>query len=324
VRIRAARPWELPESAATPESVFLNRRALLKAMGFSAAALLPGCYLSYEPGPGEPPPPMGNLCGEDGYPAPPERNPAYRVEERCLTPERNATRFNNYYEFSTNKGEVANLVGSFAVDPWKVEVGGLCRSPRTLDLDALTTLFAPEERIYRFRCVEAWSMTVPWRGFPFARLAELVEPTAEARYVRFVTANVPDQMPGVRQRPYQPWPYTEGLRLDEALHPLTFLVTGLYGKPLPRQNGAPLRLATPWKYGYKSAKSIVRIDFVAEQPATFWNTIWPEAYSFESNVDPAVPHPSWSQSQERLIESGKVIKTLPFNGYGELVASLYA
>jgi sulfoxide reductase catalytic subunit YedY len=204
-----------------------------------------------------------------------------------------------------------------------VEIGGLVPRPGTYDLDTLVRRLGLEERIYRFRCVEAWSMTVPWTGFPLKKLVDLVQPLSSARFVRLVTAHRPAQMPGLAEDAGYPWPYQEGLRLDEAVNELTMLVTGLYGKVLPGQNGAPLRLIVPWKYGYKSIKSIVGIEFVEQQPATFWNTVQPAEYGFESNVDPSVPHPRWSQANERLIDNGESIPTLPFNGYGDYVAGLY-
>ncbi len=311
------RSWELPESAATPEQVYLKRRELLA--GFAAAGLT-SCGLSYQPPTEARARPR---CGEEEYGVPPDRNPRFTVPERCLTPLDTASGVNNFYEFTTDKGQVRNVVPPFITEPWTVEVGGLVRHPQTLDLDALASRFQAEERIYRFRCIEAWAMTVPWSGFAFTQLAALVEPLPQARFVRFVTALAPEAMPGVKANPKDPWPYQEGLRLDEAMNELTFLVTGLYGKPLPKQNGAPLRLAVPWKYGFKSIKSIVRIDFVEAQPPSFWRTVWPEAYSFLANVDPAVPHPKWPQLNERLLESGLLVPTQKFNGYGEFVADLY-
>ena len=323
--IRTPASWQLPEAAATPESVYLRRRDLLRALGLgSITAVLPSCYLKYEPGEGEPQAPHSGRCGEETYSPPPERNNLYTVPERCMTPERTATRFNNFYEFTQNKSEVWSMVDNFQISPWTLQVGGLVNRPTTFDIDELERRFGVEERIYRFRCVEAWAMTVPWRGFPLAKLLAYVEPTSEARFVKMTTASQPENMPEVRKRAWwAPWPYTEGMRLDEAMNVLAFMVTGLYGKPLPKQSGAPIRLALPWKYGFKSVKSIVSIELTAEQPATFWNHVWPEAYAFEANVDPSVPHPRWSQERERLIESGRLVDTQLFNGYGEQVAALY-
>ena len=239
-----------------------------------------------------------------------------------LTPYESITQFNNYYEFSTNKEAVAKLAEKFTTAPWQVEVGGLVHNPKTYRIEDLLR-FGQEERIYRLRCVEGWSMVIPWVGFPLAKLLNEVEPMSSARYVRFETVSKPEEMPGLKSGLY-PWPYNEGLRLDEALHDLAILATGLYGKPMPNQDGAPIRLVVPWKYGFKSVKSIVKIELAQEQPATFWNTIAPDEYGFYSNVNPAVPHPRWSQESERRIGENRRIETLPFNGYADEVASLYA
>jgi len=207
--------------------------------------------------------------------------------------------------------------------PWPVEISGLVEKPLTLDALELADLFELEERVYRFRCVEAWSMVVPWTGFPLSKLLEKVGVKPEGKFVRFETFNRPSQAPGLASTPSYPWPYHEGLRLDEAMHPLTMVVTGVYGKPLPKQHGAPLRIIVPWKYGYKSPKSIVKIEFVNSQPRTFWETLAPDEYPFESNVDPMVPHPRWSQETERVIDTDDRIRTLPYNGYGSYVGKLY-
>jgi sulfoxide reductase catalytic subunit YedY len=227
-----------------------------------------------------------------------------------------------FFEFSTAKNAYQH-VGDFAVQPWQVRVDGLVESPQTFDLDDLLRSLPLEERIYRFRCVEAWSMVVPWTGFPLHRLLDIVRPTAAARYVRFTSFLDLEQAQNQRHI-HWPWPYREGLTLEEAHNELTLLATGIYGEPLPKQNGAPVRLVVPWKYGYKSIKSITRIELVDEQPSTFWNTLEPDEYDFVSNVDPAVPHPRWSQKREQLIDTGERIDTLPYNGYGEYVAPLYA
>jgi sulfoxide reductase catalytic subunit YedY len=231
------------------------------------------------------------------------------------------THYNNFYEFSTSKEGVAPRAERLITRPWTIEVGGLVHQPRTFDLDDLSRL-GVEERVYRFRCVEAWSMVIPWLGVPLGRLLSLVEPMASARFVAFETKFDPSQMPNQRTG-VLPWPYVEGLRLDEALHPLTLLSTGLYGKALLPQNGAPIRLVVPWKYGFKSIKSVVRIRLVAEQPATTWSTVAPEEYGFYSNVHPGVSHPRWSQARERRIGSWGMRDTQLFNGYGAEVASLY-
>jgi sulfoxide reductase catalytic subunit YedY len=215
------------------------------------------------------------------------------------------------------------LVDRFQIDPWPIQIGGLVENPLNLDLAELIAMFPLEERIYRLRCVEAWAMIVPWTGFPLRRLLEKVQPKAEAKFVRFQTFFRPGQARGQSDSTY-PWPYTEGLRLDEAMNDLTLVTTGLYGKPLPKQNGAPIRIVVPWKYGYKSIKSVIKIDLVDKQPQTLWETLAPDEYPFESNVNPAVPHPRWSQATERMIDTGNRVNTQIYNGYGKYVASMYA
>jgi sulfoxide reductase catalytic subunit YedY len=232
------------------------------------------------------------------------------------------TNYNNFYEFTTDKQEVAVLARNFTVRPWTLEVGGLVNKPQTFGIDDLLKKFQQEERIYRLRCVEAWSMVIPWNGFTLASLLKEVEPTSDAKYVRFETVYRPEEMPGLKS-PFYSWPYQEGLRLDEAMNDLVLLATGLYGEPTLPQNGAPIRLVVPWKYGFKSIKSIVKIELVTEQPATLWNNAAPNEYGFYSNVNPAVDHPRWSQATERRIGEFERRATLPFNGYGEQVADLY-
>ncbi len=233
------------------------------------------------------------------------------------------TNYNNYYEFDTDKQAVAKLAADFPTSPWSVQVGGLVRNPKTYGIEDILKTFEQEERIYRLRCVEAWSMVIPWQGFPLAKLLKEVEPTADAKYLRFESVLDPKNMPGQRSDWFD-WPYVEGLRLDEAMNDLAILATGLYGKPMPAQNGAPIRLVVPWKYGFKSIKGIVKIDLVAEQPTSLWMASAPREYGFYANVNPEVSHPRWSQASERRIgESGRR-RTLPFNGYGDEVASLYA
>ncbi len=234
-----------------------------------------------------------------------------------------ATTYNNYYEFGTSKGEPAHNASTLKIRPWTVEIAGEVAKPRTIGIEDLLAMEL-EERIYRMRCVEAWSMVIPWVGMSFSKLASLVEPTSKAKYVKFTSAARPEEMPGVRSRILD-WPYTEGLRMDEALHPLTFLTLGMYGETLPNQNGAPVRIVTPWKYGFKNAKSIVRIDFVSEQPRTAWMTAGANEYGFYANVNPEVDHPRWSQKHERLLPAFFASReTEKFNGYGAEVASLYA
>ncbi len=314
------RPWAVLERETTPESIFLERRRLLKAAGFvglGLAGMLPaGC------GPAK----DAALIGAQENPAAPEFYPAPRNSrfglDRPLTEEAYAASYNNFYEFSTLKGSVYKKAARLRTSPWQVEVGGLVEKTRLFDIDELVRAMSLEERLYRFRCVEAWAMAVPWTGFTMVELIKFVRPLASAKYVRFVTFMKPEEAPN--QSPsYGPWPYTEGLTMAEARNELTLLATGIYGHPLPKQHGAPLRLVTPWKYGFKSIKSIVKIEFTAAQPRTFWNSNRPREYGFIANVDPATPHPRWSQATERLIDTGERRATLPFNGYGEWVARLY-
>ena len=321
--IRTPKGLELPESAATPESVYRNRRQFLKEAGFGLAglsALANGCYLSVDDPDGLA---AGNTFENDTGLYPAARNEAYDVPERALTDIDIVTRYNNFYEFTVAKDRVWELVDRFETNPWTIEVKGNVHRPQTIDLEQLLQQVTLEERIYRFRCVEAWAMTVPWTGFPLSELINLVEPMGNANYVRFVSANRPDEMPGIAAAPNYPWPYYEGLRMDEAMNELTMIVTGLYGEPLPRQNGAPFRLITPWKYGYKSIKSIVEIEFMQNEPPTFWNDLVPHEYDFTSNVRPDIPHPRWSQATERLIGIDERVDTLPYNGYQDYVAHLY-
>jgi methionine sulfoxide reductase catalytic subunit len=324
--------WNLPEGLITPESAYLNRRSFLRQMGFSGAGLaiagLSACSKEQAangaPAAGVSPVATNSASAAASvksgkYPA--DRNPEFNPNW-VLTKEAVANRYNNFYEFTTDKAGVHQLTGRFTIAPWPIEIGGLVEKPMKLDVEELIDQMTLEERIYRFRCVEAWAMVVPWTGFPLQKLLAKVVPKPEAKFIKFVTFNRPEQAPGMRDLNY-PWPYTEGLRLDEAMNPLTLVGTGLYGKPLPKQHGAPIRIVVPWKYGYKSIKSIVKIELVAEQPKTLWETLAPHEYPFESNVDPAIPHPRWQQSTERMIDTGIRVRTLPFNGYGDFVAKLY-
>jgi sulfoxide reductase catalytic subunit YedY len=240
----------------------------------------------------------------------------------ALTSYGNITSYNNYYEFTSYKQDVARMAQGFKTSPWQVEVGGLVNKPQTFDLDDLHRKFTQEERVYRLRCVEGWSMVISWLGFPLAALLKEVEPTSAAQFVRFETLYDPQQMPGQSNSWYN-WPYVEGLRLDEAMHDLAILATGLYGQPLPPQDGAPLRLVVPWKYGFKSIKAIVKIDLVDSQPISLWMAAAPNEYGFYANVNPEVDHPRWSQASERRIGEFFRRDTLPFNGYAEQVAHLY-
>jgi sulfoxide reductase catalytic subunit YedY len=233
------------------------------------------------------------------------------------------TNYNNYYEFTTDKESVASLSKKFTTSPWTIEVSGMVSKPRTFGIEDLLSLFPQEERIYRLRCVEAWSMVIPWNGFPLASLLKQVEPTSDAKYVRFETVYRPEEMKG-QSSPFYPWPYQEGLRLDEAMNDLTLLATGIYGETIMPQNGAPIRLVVPWKYGFKSIKSIVKIELTDQRPNTLWNTVASNEYGFYANVNPNVDHPRWSQASERRIGELSRRETLMFNGYGEQVADLYA
>lgn len=298
-------------SEITSKEAYLSRRDFMKASTIVAsAALLVACTPSTsmtEESQSTMPVPTTDMTDELG-------DPVNSFEE--------ITNYNNYYEFTTDKQGVAGLAKDFKITPWTIEVGGLVNKPKTFGIEDLLKLFPQEERIYRLRCVEAWSMVIPWEGFALAGLLNMVEPTSDAKYVRFETVNRPEEMPGLRS-PFYPWPYQEGLRLDEAMNDLAILATGLYGEPNVPQNGAPIRLVVPWKYGFKSIKSIVKIELVSEQPSTLWNTTAPGEYGFYSNVNPDVNHPRWSQASERRIGEISRRPTLPFNGYGEQVAALY-
>ena len=301
----------------TSEQLWLTRREWLQktsmgALAAGAATLLPQ---------------IAQAADDTGdRPAlPATANPDYQLDD-TLTPEKDITTYNNFYEFGTDKSDPARRADRMQTEPWTVRIEGEVAQPRTFDIDDLLKLSAMEERIYRLRCVEGWSMIIPWTGYSLSRLLDQVQPTSKAKYVEFVTdLQEPKHMPGTRSRILD-WPYTEGLRIDEAMHPLTMLVFGVYGKMLPNQNGAPLRIAVPWKYGFKSGKSIVTIRLLKEEPITSWVKIAPHEYGFYANVNPDVPHPRWSQATERRIGSGlfgKRIDTLPFNGYADEVAHLY-
>lgn len=290
----------IPSSEITPEHVYLNRRQFMQG----AAALSTSVLLAAACRPSNQPPDPNT---------PPEDTP---------TPEEDITGYTNFYEFSTDKEAVSGMAQGFRTSPWEVEIGGLVRHPGIYDVDDLKKQFDHEERIYRLRCVEGWSMVIPWLGFPLSQLLELVEPLSTAQHVRFETIYEPEMMPG-QQSVWYEWPYVEGLRLDEAMNDLTILATGLYGKNLLPQNGAPIRLVVPWKYGFKSIKSIVKIELVAEQPTSLWMAASPEEYGYYANVNPKVPHPRWSQATERRIGEVSRRKTMLFNGYEAEVAYLY-
>lgn len=317
-------PSNLPEREATPECDVLARRRLLKRAGLAGLALAGGAGLWWylREGSDEDVRAGGNVATPAGGLYPAERNKQFSKLDRSLTDETAAARYCNFYEFSSGK-QVWRYVDPFQVTPWKLEVAGLVARPRTFDLDDLMREFSLEERLYRHRCVEAWAMAVPWTGFPLADLLRKAEPLPGARFVRFVSLHRPGEMSRQQSRGF-PWPYNEGLTLAEATNELTFIATGMYGHPLWKQHGAPIRLVVPWKYGFKSAKSLVRIELAAQQPATFWNTLAPHEYDFEANVNPTIPHPRWSQASERMLGSGERRPTQLYNGYGEWVGHLYS
>ena len=296
-------------SEITPYSQYLSRRDFLKAAGImTGSALLAACAPGGTESTEATNVPTSNQTDEFGDPV------------NSFT---DITNYNNFYEFSTNKEAVAPLSKNFTTSPWTVEVYGLVNKPKTYGIEDLLSKFTQEERIYRLRCVEAWSMVIPWTGFPLASLLKEVEPTSSAQYVRFETVYRPEEMKG-QGSVFYPWPYNEGLRLDEAMNDLTLLATGLYGVPMPNPNGAPIRLVVPWKYGFKSIKSIVKIELTEERPQTLWNSVGPMEYGFYSNVNPERSHPRWSQATERRIGELSRRPTLMFNGYGEQVAHMYA
>jgi sulfoxide reductase catalytic subunit YedY len=309
--IRTPKDWELRESAATPESLYRlsHRRDFLKTLGLAGAAFAARDLIAATAG-------FPTKVNADFH------DPALKPTSYDVI-----TSYNNFYEFGLDKAEPKpNSVG-WKTDPWTVELAGLCNAPMKMDVnDLVTQLGGAEQRVYRHRCVEAWSMVVPWDGFPLAKLVALANPKPEAKFVQFTSVNDPKNIPGQRNRTLE-WPYVEGLRLDEATNELAFIATGIYGKPIPNQNGAPLRLVTPWKYGFKGAKSIVKIEFVAKQPRNTWAVMAPDEYGFYANVNPNVDHPRWSQASERVIGGGSILgsrqRTLMFNGYEKQVAALY-
>lgn len=320
--------WQLPEKLVTPEAAFWNRRRFIKNLvgaGIGASAFsLGACARTKTINP--------SLERTLGMPlSAVERNPAFADAGRETTPQAYASSYNNYYEFGGTKN-IWSKAQDLPTDPWTLEVTGLVQNPQTYGLEDLTQRFPLEERIYRFRCVEAWAMVVPWIGFPMKRIIEAVEPTSEAKFVSFSSFYDPKVGPGpaLGFARSLPWPYVEGLTIEEMANELAFFAVGVYGRTLPKQHGAPIRMVVPWKYGFKGAKAIVKIEFLAEQPATFWNTLAPNEYGFQANVNPEVPHPRWSQATERLLGEGnnpfnwEKQPTQLYNGYGEYVAKLYA
>ncbi|HSD85801.1 MAG TPA: protein-methionine-sulfoxide reductase catalytic subunit MsrP [Anaerolineae bacterium] len=307
---------KIQSSEITPEQVYLNRRQFMKGMGAAAlgAAVLAAC------GPSAAKPATQAAPTATGS----EPKAGAQTDELGdpLTSYEVITNYNNYYEFSYDKEGIGQLAADLPISPWTVAVGGLVKNPKTYGLEDLLKKFEQQERIYRLRCVEGWSMVIPWMGFALAQLLKEVEPTSDAKYVAFQTLSDPDHMQGQHNHSFV-WPYTEGLRLDEAMNNLAILATGLYGKELPKQDGAPIRLVVPWKYGFKSVKAIVKIDLVADQPETLWSTAAPNEYGFYANVNPEVPHPRWAQDSERRLGEAGRRPTLKFNGYAEEVAHLY-
>jgi sulfoxide reductase catalytic subunit YedY len=326
--VRIKKPWDLPASEITPEEIYRARRRFLReALVATAAGGLAAAATAFPRASG------ATAAGEEGTGrrlVGVRRGP-FSTDEKP-TPYRYVTNYNNFYEFGTDKSDPAKYAGSLRPRPWHIAVEGEVRKPGVYPLDDFIRPHPLEERVYRLRCVEAWSMVIPWVGFPLAAVIKRLEPTSRAKYVEFVALYDPEQMPGQRSSGLFgagiEWPYVEGLRMDEAMHPLTILAVGLYGEVLPNQNGAPIRLVVPWKYGFKSIKSIVKIRFVEKQPLTTWMKASPREYGFYANVNPAVDHPRWSQAYERRLGEDSLFsprrKTLPFNGYAEAVASLYA
>jgi sulfoxide reductase catalytic subunit YedY len=305
--IKRTRGWELPEREATSESLYINRRTLVKAMGLGGIALAaPGIALAQDD------PSAGK------YPAP--RNDKYGTPSP-ITAEKLATTYNNYYEFDTDK-DIWRAAQKLPIRPWTIKVSGKVEKPFEIGFDDLLGKMPLEERVYRHRCVETWSMIVPWSGFAMKSLVEYCKPVGDPKYVVMQTLSNPRVMPGQKDILY-PWPYTEGLAMDEAMNDLTFIATGLYGKPIPKQNGAPLRLVAPWKYGFKNVKSIVSIEFTDKRPVSFWEKLQSSEYGFWANVNPKVAHPRWSQATEKPLGSEQRIPTQLYNGYGEFVAGLY-
>ena len=307
----------IKSSEITDQKVYFNRRLFLRGAALAASTAATGLlYRQLATPSDETPDLVEKIDNVQTFPQ------ASAAMSETLTPRADITNYNNFYEFSTSKTSVAARARNFNARPWAISVEGLANKPRTFDLDGLLRIAPPEERIYRLRCVEGWSMVIPWVGFSLHKLLEQVEPLSSAKYVAFQTLLDPKRMPNQKSNVLE-WPYVEGLRMDEAMHPLTILATGLYGETLPPQNGAPVRLVVPWKYGFKSIKSVVKINLVADEPPATWNIAAPSEYGFYSNVNPAVPHPRWSQVRERRIGEWGTRPTLPFNGYAEGVAHLY-
>jgi len=315
--IRHKKASDVASHEITPESVYLNRRHFIQASGFAAGSIMMGGAASQ----------AAVLPAKGAKFADLKKGYSKLGKDDALTPFDGVTTYNNYYEFGTGKGDPVKTSGAFKPLPWKVKVDGLCAKPGTIDFDEFLKPHTVEERVYRMRCVEAWSMVIPWAGIPLAEIIKRFEPQSSAKYVQFETIVRPEEMPGQRSSYILPWPYVEGLRMDEAMNPLAILAVGLYDQPLLAQNGAPLRLVVPWKYGFKGVKSIVRISFTETEPKNTWRVMNADEYGFYANVNPKVDHPRWTQASERRLTSGFLEgrrATLMFNGYEEEVAHLYA
>jgi len=296
------RGWEIPEHLVTPEALAMSRRSLLGA----AAGLAVAGGVSRR------------ARADEITAAPPDNK---YPPERAVTPEKDATTYNNYYEFSEDK-DLWQAAQQMTISPWSIKFDGLVKTPRTIAFEDLLKQVQLDERIYRHRCVEAWSMVVPWTGFPMSQLLKIAEPLGSAKYVAFTTVEEPNVMPGLGD-PIYPWPYVEGVTIQEAANELAFITVGMYGKALPKQSGAPIRMTLPWKYGFKSGKAFVKVTFTEKRPATMWAQIAPDEYGFWANVNPAVPHPRWSQATERVLGTNERVPTQIYNGYGQWVSSLY-
>ena len=314
--IRSRKPWDVIDYKTTDENVYLNRRSLLRAMGIAGAGLASASVVG---GSFAPFVSSAKAASITGFPA--TRNPAFTLD-RPVTVEEEAITYTNFYEFGSSKN-IWRKARKLVTDPWIITIEGLVDNPLQLDASELIVRTGPqEERLYRHRCVEAWAMAVPWTGVPMSRLVKLVQPKAEAKYVRLETFFDPSVAIGQRQSWY-PWPYVEGMTIDEAMNEMAFIGTGLYGRAMEKQNGAPLRIVLPWKYGFKSIKSIVKMTFTDQRPVSFWEKLAANEYGFWANVNPDVDHPRWSQATERMLGTGKRVATQLYNGYGEQVAYLY-
>ena len=320
--IKRMRGWDIPERLVTPEALVMNRRGIMKAAGaLAVVGALAACNRQDR---AQNAPASATAEADPSaklYPF--KKNTAYTVTDRAMTPEEIVAGYNNYYEFGVEKDDPARNAFRLPIRPWEISFEGMVENPFKTDIDALMGKMPLEERVYRHRCVETWAFVAPWSGFPMKALVDLARPTSSAKYVVMKTWMNAEVAPDQNQ-PWVPWPYTEGLTIEEATNDLAFMVTGAYGKPLPKQNGAPIRLVTPWKYGFKSTKGIQRFIFTDERPQTYWMALGPSEYGFWANVNPQVPHPRWSQASEEVLGTGERVPTVLYNGYGDQVASLYS